>query len=73
MVTIDSNQIPAIIDLIKKQEVNAEKRVASLCLVSLRHCRDNAPKEWDALMKTESGLVMSSLWDYLRGIEGEAL
>ena len=42
--------------------------VADSVLQVLRHCRDNAPGEWDLLMASESGPLICKLWDSLRPI-----
>lgn len=35
-------------------------------LAVLRHVRDNAPAEWDALVATTAGTLLLNLWDALK-------
>jgi hypothetical protein len=60
---------PLTPETVKKLQKQAAAAVASLTLASLRGIRDNNPKEYDALMATESGQTLTSLWDYLRSVE----
>jgi hypothetical protein len=41
-------------------------QAAAVALEAMRHARDNAPDEWDALMKTESGVLLTKAWDALK-------
>lgn len=41
-------------------------KVKPTLLEALRFARDNAPAEWDALMATEAGPVISDAWDAAR-------
>lgn len=40
--------------------------LANNVLGVLRHLRDNEPNEWDALTKTDSGVLLVELWDALK-------
>lgn len=64
---------PITVGEIKKAIAQNRGGVANMVLATLRNVRDNSPKEWDALMKTESGPVIASLWDYLRGVQDEVV
>ena len=45
-------------------EAACEAGAAALAvLVALRRCRDKAPAEWDALMATDVGVELMTLWD----------
>jgi hypothetical protein len=60
---MDAKQILAMCK--KRDELN-RSGMANVVLACLRHIRDNSPAEWDELMKSESGAVMTELWDYLK-------
>lgn len=44
----------------------AVRVVADHVLLVLRHARDTAPTEWDALTASEAGPQLLNLWDFLR-------
>ena len=65
---IDTN---SIMGHVRKAIASSERSMATIVLNSLRRIRDNSPKEWDALMKTEAGGQMIALWDFLEEVEKE--
>jgi hypothetical protein len=58
-----------VVTLVKAHVAVTEKRVAVMTLGALRTCRDTAPDEWDALLKSEAGSVILALWDYLKSLD----
>ena len=58
-----SHMSPAELKILSKQK---SVTTASLALSVLRFCRDESPEEWDAMMKTNSGPVLATLWDILK-------
>jgi hypothetical protein len=54
-----------------KTQTATARDVAQTVIAALRHLRDNEQSEWDALMRTQSSVILLDLWDTLQFISAE--
>lgn len=59
-------QTAELMDLAQRLANANRKQVATMTIQSLRCVRDCCPDEWDALMNSDAGPLLCTLWDYLK-------